>query len=230
MKSTKRVLPALLLSLFAATAAPSASAAQFTGVYVFGDSLSDAGYYRPFLASLGLPQPVVNTLGRFTTNPGPVWSELISSFYGVTPSPSNANNGNIFAQGGARVAADSASTPPGGAQRPVSTQITEYLSRNGGAADPGALYSVWAGGNDFLQNFQAFAGGQITQAQLQTNVLGAATAEIGQIARRHGFGKGGEPRGIARHTGTKDKVASGPWVAGPAGHIARLRAGDPPDR
>ena len=87
MKSTKRVLPALLLSLFAATAAPSASAAQFTGVYVFGDSLSDAGYYRPVLAGLGLPQPVVNTLGRFTTNPGPVWSELISSFYGVTPSP-----------------------------------------------------------------------------------------------------------------------------------------------
>jgi outer membrane lipase/esterase len=185
---TKKLLPSLLLSMFAATAAPQASAAQFTGVYVFGDSLSDAGYYRPFLTGLGLPAPVVNTLGRFTTNPGPVWSELISSFYGVTPSPSNANSGNIFAQGGARVATDSASTPPGFPQRPVSTQITEYLSRNGGAADPGALYSVWAGGNDFLQNFQAFAGGQITQAQLQANVLGAAAAEIGQIARLRAAG------------------------------------------
>src|SRR5688572_28018340 len=188
MKTKKRLLPSLLLSAFAAAAAPSASAQQFTGVYVFGDSLSDAGYYRPFLTSLGLPAPVVATLGRFTTNPGPVWSEIISSYYGVTPSPSNASNGNIFAQGGARVTEPSASTPPGGAQRPVSTQITEYLARTGGTADPGALYSVWAGGNDFLQNFSAFAAGQITQAQLQTNVLAAAQAEVGQIARLRAAG------------------------------------------
>jgi outer membrane lipase/esterase len=188
MKTKKRLLPRLLLSAFAAAAATSASAQQFTGVYVFGDSLSDAGYYRPFLTSLGLPAPVVQTLGRFTTNPGPVWSEIISSYYGVTPSPSNASNGNIFAQGGARVTEPSTSTPPGGAQRPVSTQITEYLTRTGGTADPGALYGVWAGGNDFLQNFSAFAAGQITQAQLQTNVLAAATAEIGQIARLRAAG------------------------------------------
>jgi outer membrane lipase/esterase len=188
MRTKKRLLPALLLSAFAAAAAPSASAQQFTGVYVFGDSLSDAGYYRPWLASLGLPAPLVATLGRFTTNPGPVWSEIISSYYGVTPSASNASNGNIFAQGGARVTEPSASTPPGGAQRPVSTQITEYLTRTGGTADPGALYSVWAGGNDFLQNFSAFAAGQITQAQLQANVLGAAAAEIGQIGRLRAAG------------------------------------------
>lgn len=188
MKTQKRVLPALLLSLFAATAAPTAGAAQFSGVYVFGDSLSDAGYFRPFLAQLGLPSAVVSQLGRFTTNPGPVWSEIVSSYYGYTPSPSNAGDGNIFAQGGARVALDSASTPPGGAQRPVSVQIGEYLGRTGGAADPGALYAVWAGGNDFLQNFAAFSAGAITQAALQANVLGAATAEIQQIARLRAAG------------------------------------------
>src|SRR4051812_49975707 len=152
----KRVLPALVLSALVAVAAPKADAAQFSGVYVFGDSLSDAGFYRPFLSGLGLPAPVVSTLGRFTTNPGPVWSELVSTYYGVTPSPSNANSSNIFAQGGARVVADSAATPPGGAQRPVSTQISEYFSRTGGTADPNALYAVWAGGNDFPQNIPAF--------------------------------------------------------------------------
>jgi outer membrane lipase/esterase len=189
MKTKKRLLPSLLLSVFAAAAFPAgAQQAQFSGVYVFGDSLSDAGYYRPFLAGLGLPPSITDPLGRFTTNPGPVWSEIISSFYGFTPSPSNASNGNIFAQGGARVSSDSASTPPGFAQRPVSTQINEFLARGGGAADPNALYAVWAGGNDFLQNFQAFAGGQITQAQLQANVLAAATAEIGQIARLRAAG------------------------------------------
>lgn len=188
MKTKKRVLPALLLSVFTGLSAPATEAAQFSGVYVFGDSLSDAGYYRPYLASLGLPASVVATLGRFTTSPGPVWSELVSTYYGVTPAPSNAGNGNIFAQAGARVASDSSATPPGGAQRPVSVQINEFLARGGGAADPNALYAIWAGGNDFLQNFQAFSAGTITQAQLQANFIGAATAEIGQIARLQAAG------------------------------------------
>jgi len=170
----KRVLPALVLSALGAVAAPQADAAQFSGFYVFGDSLSDAGYYRPFLAGLGLPASVVGQLGRFTTNPGPVWSEIVSSYYGYTPAPSNVSGGNIYAQGGA--------------QRPVSTQIDEFLARSGGAADPNALYAVWAGGNDFLQNSQALATGAITSAQLQTNVLGAATAEIQQIARLQAAG------------------------------------------
>ncbi|MGZ5100939.1 MAG: autotransporter domain-containing protein [Usitatibacter sp.] len=183
MKTKKRVLPALMLSLFAGFTAPTASSAQFSGVYVFGDSLSDAGIYRGVLAGLGLPASVVSQLGRFTTNPGPVWSELVSQYYGVTPGPSNVSSGNIFAQGGARVTAPSASTPTGFPQRPVSTQIDEFLARNSGAADPGALYAIWAGGNDFLQNSALLSAGAITSAQLQTNVLGAATDEIAQIAR-----------------------------------------------
>ena len=190
MKMKKRILPALLLSLFAGTAATTASAqvAHFSNVYVFGDSLSDAGYYRPFLASLGIPAATVAILGRFTTNPGPVFSELVSTYYGVTPGPSNVTGGNIFAQGGARVAIASPLTPPGAAQRPVSTQIGEFLARSSGAADPNALYSVWAGANDIFVNLGAFSAGGITQAQLQTNVLAAATAEIGQLARLQGAG------------------------------------------
>ncbi len=186
-KPARRILPALLATVLAGAAAPGAGAASFSNVVVFGDSLSDAGYYRPFLASLGLPSTVVATLGRFTTNPGPVWSELVSQHYGVTAAPSNAS-GWIFAQGGARVAADSASTPPGGAQRPVSTQVTEYLARNGGAADPGALHTVWAGANDLFQNFTLFAGGAISQTELQNNVLAAAAAEVQQVGRLYAAG------------------------------------------
>jgi outer membrane lipase/esterase len=193
MNVKKRVLPALLLSVFLGAAAPAVQAQQaarpgaFSNVIVFGDSLSDAGFFRPFLTSLGLPAPLVATLGRFTTNPGPVWSELVSQHYGVTPGASNAN-GFIFAQGGARVAAASASTPPGSAQRPISTQIDEYLARAGGGADPNALYALWGGANDIFQQLGAFSAGAITQTQLQTNVLGAATAEIGQIARLQAAG------------------------------------------
>ena len=167
MTTKKRVLPALVFSLFAATAAGSAQAQQFSTTVVFGDSLSDAGYFRPVLTALGLPAPLVSQLGRFTTSPGPVWSELITEYYGGTPAASNAG-GNIFAQGGARVATDSASTPTGAAQRPVSTQITEYLARSNGVADPNALYAIWAGANDVIQSLQAAGAGTIPASQLPT--------------------------------------------------------------
>jgi outer membrane lipase/esterase len=143
----KRVLPAVIAAAMVA-GAPAANAVQFQGVYVFGDSLSDAGYFRPFLTSIGAP---ASSLGRFTTNPGPVWSEIIAQYYGGNPNPSNVAGGGIFAQGGARVAAASGSTPPGGAQRPVTTQIGEHLSANGGSANPNGLYAIWAGANDLLQ-------------------------------------------------------------------------------
>ena len=184
MKTKKRVLPALLLSLFASLAAPSASAAQFSNVYIFGDSLSDAGYYRGFLAAAGVPSSLVAIMGRFTTNPGPVWSELVAQYYGFTATPSNVSGGTNYAQGGARVTGvPGVSTPPGQAQRPISAQIDEFLLAGNGSADPNALYTVWAGANDLFFNLGAFQAGAITQAQLQTNVLGAAGAEIAQIRR-----------------------------------------------
>ncbi len=187
MTKKTRLLPALLLSLAAVTAAP-AQAQRFSNVVVFGDSLSDAGYYRPFLLSLGLPAALVAQMGRFTTNPGPGWSELVSQRYGVaSPGPSNAG-GTIFAQGGARVALSPGITPPGQAERPISAQITEYLSAGGGAANPNALCAVWGGANDVFVNLGAFQSGAITQAQLQTNVLAAASAEIQQVGRLMGAG------------------------------------------
>ena len=187
MKTRKRVLPALLLSLFAGFTAPSASSATFSNVYVFGDSLSDAGYFRPFFQGLtaqGFPPALVPILGRFTTNPGPVWSELVAQFYGVTPNPSNVEGGTIFAQGGARVSTiPGFVTPPGQPQRPVSTQIDEFLAASGGSADPNALYTVWAGANDLFVQLTAFQAGTINQAQLQGNFLAAAQSEIAQILR-----------------------------------------------
>ena len=145
----KRMLPAVVAGLVGMSGA--ANAVKFQGVYVFGDSLSDSGYFRPFLLQIGVPASTAATLGRFTTNPGPVWSEIIAQQYGGNANPSNVAGGGIFAQGGARVTASSTSTPPGGAQRPVSTQITEFLAASGGSANPNGLYAIWAGGNDLLQ-------------------------------------------------------------------------------
>ncbi|NJR71647.1 MAG: hypothetical protein HC782_00120 [Gammaproteobacteria bacterium] len=168
----KRMLPVVVAGIVGMSSA--ANAVRFQGVHVFGDSLSDAGYFRPFLLQIGVPAPTAATLGRFTTNPGPVWSELIAQQYGGNANPSNVAGGGIFAQGGARVTASSTSTPPGGAQRPVSTQISEFLAANGGAANPNGLYAIWAGANDLLQ---AGAAG-----------VGSANEVAGQAARLRAAG------------------------------------------
>ena len=60
MKTKKRVIPALVLSLFAAFGSAESNAAQFSNVYVFGDSLSDAGYYRGYLRAV-VSSPLIET-------------------------------------------------------------------------------------------------------------------------------------------------------------------------
>jgi outer membrane lipase/esterase len=183
-----RLLSALLVvGAFLGAPLPS-QAQQFSRVVVFGDSLSDAGYFRPVLAAAGVPPSLLPILGRFTTAPGPVWSELVAAYYGSPTGPSNVNSGNIFAQGGARVAASSTSTPTGAAQRPVTTQVTEYLTRTGGTADPNALYAIWAGANDVFQTLGAVSAGAITSDQASAAIQGAAGAEIQQIARLQAAG------------------------------------------
>jgi outer membrane lipase/esterase len=54
--------------------------AQFTSIYYFGDSLTDSGTYKPVLPP---------GTGLFTTNPGPVWSQVLASRYGVAADPAN---------------------------------------------------------------------------------------------------------------------------------------------
>ena len=183
MSFKKRVIPALVASAMLISA-PAAHAIKFSGVYVFGDSLSDAGYFRPFLVAIGTPAATAAGLGRFTTNPGPVWSELIAQTYGGNAAPSNAGGG-IYAQGGARAQGDSSSTFPGFAQRPSGTQIGEYLASAGGSANPNGLYAVWFGANDIFQNFVGIAGGTVNPT---TVINTAAGTEIAQITRLQAAG------------------------------------------
>jgi outer membrane lipase/esterase len=221
MKMKKRVIPALLASMFMGAAAPAAQAQQFSGVYVFGDSLSDAGYFRPVLQAAGVPASLLPILGRFTTAPGPVWSELVSSYYGMTPAPSNVNNGNIFAQGGARVAVNSSSTPTGAAQRPVSTQVTEFLARTNGTADPNALYAVWAGANDVFQTLGGISAGTIPASQGASIIQATAGAEIAQLARLQAAGaRYIMVFGLPDIGATPALQASGPAAAGGATQLA----------
>lgn len=203
-----------------------ASAAEYGGIYFFGDSLTDAGAFT------NLVGPAAN---KFTNNPGLVWSEVLGGRYGVGVSPGfaldpttaqfSATGGNNYAIGGARV-----TLPPGvfslpapnealgnaiaGNIVPVTGQITSHLGQHGGAASTNALYAVWAGANDvFYQAGVVGAAGPSAIPQASDAIVAAARDQVMQIVRLRGAGArqvlvialpdmGATPYGLANPTTT----------------------------
>lgn len=145
--------------------------AQYSSTIFFGDSLSDSGTF----AAIGA---VPAGLGRFTTNPGPVWTEFLAQRYGTAATPA-VSGGTNFAVGGARVTGlpGIPPAPPTDQATPIATQVTTYLTSTGGRADPGALYSVWGGANDvfFIASSPASASAYLAQT------AGELVAQIGRL-------------------------------------------------
>ncbi len=168
----RSILPvrSLLATALALAAAPVLAAdSPYSQTIFFGDSLTDSGHFRPALVQVGGPSAAI--LGRFTTNPGLVWSEYLAEYYGTGAASAN-QGGTNYAVGGARVGTNSS-----GALGPIpamTAQVTGYLSANGGRADPNALYTVWGGANDL---FAITSGG----ADPTTTIGGAVTAQVGII-------------------------------------------------
>jgi outer membrane lipase/esterase len=150
MLLSKRPLRSLMAVAIALAAAPALAQSPYTKTVVFGDSLSDAGYFRPLLPASANP-----IIGQFTTNPGWIWAEYVADYYGTNGGAhGNGQNGDNYAIGGARVGVDTSQVlVPGTPAVPVyslKTQMNQYLAANGGKADPNALYTVWGGANDLF--------------------------------------------------------------------------------
>ena len=147
----------------------------FTQTVFFGDSLTDGGYFRPLL-----PLNVQAVTGQFTTNPGLVWSQYLADYYGSnadsawfgTGAGARPGDGNNWAVGGARVGQTTVGAL--GYTPSMTAQVTDYLSRNGGHADPGALYTVWGGANDLFAV-------QADPANAQAIIGGAVAAQVGIV-------------------------------------------------
>jgi phospholipase/lecithinase/hemolysin len=125
-------------------------------VVSFGDSLSDVGTYAPIASAVGG--------GRFTTNPGEVWSQLVAQYYGNTLTAAytidfthklSAQGGLGYAEGGSTVATpanqyDFLTDVIGNVEMPVNQQVSSYLSAHTNF-NSGQLVLVWAGANDVLR-------------------------------------------------------------------------------
>ena len=132
-----RAVQVFVLWIAVVACASSVRAQDYDSVVVFGDSLSDSGNIA---ALLGLPPGTV-----FTTNPDPVWAEIVARTFG-DPGMHSGAGGTNHAFGGACVDPDGACNYP---VPKIGQQIDMHLSgRPSGAADPAALYAIWGGGND----------------------------------------------------------------------------------
>lgn len=176
--------------------ATSAWAGGYSNLYVFGDSLSDAGSFTNFVAAIGRP-----TSNRFTNNPGTVWAENLGGSYGISVTPGYALNpatavfsttgGNDYAIGGARVTSTpgvfTASAAIAANIVPLTKQISTNLGQTGGAANPNALYMFWGGANDVFYQFGAVGLGlPVTNAAA---AVGTAAADaVTQIKRLQSAG------------------------------------------
>jgi len=139
-----RYLRPLLASIALIVVAPiTATAVTFTDVYFFGASSNDTGNAGPG----DLPEPnrtiLTGTFGydpnRWTNNGGTIWTEPFAADLGFSgASVASSEGGNNYAFSGSR--ADE-----------LSIQISDLSANKGGAVSSTALYSIWAGGNDFLQ-------------------------------------------------------------------------------
>jgi outer membrane lipase/esterase len=163
------------LTLGAAFAVSSTASAQTINQFVgFGDSTIDSGWYRnnivggvPFAGGgpnfnalfPGAVQEGINAgtgVGRATSSPGLMSSELLASYFGATARPANdPAGGTNYATSGARN--NEVNNPGDGLFTqavPTVTQINNYLAANGGVANPNALYMISSGGNniDFALN------------------------------------------------------------------------------
>jgi phospholipase/lecithinase/hemolysin len=166
-------------------------------VVSFGDSLSDVGTYAPVItASFGG--------GRFTTNPGEVWTQKIAEYYGGTLSaaylggfgqPLAASTGLGYAQGGARVQdpVGEGHAPAGTANAdysaattvPVTQQLQNYVAAHG-SFNANQLVLINGGANDIFELESTI------QAAVTTDVAGGmdpataiqkeATASLGPVA------------------------------------------------
>ena len=168
--------------------------AGFTGMWVFGDSLSDTGNVLALTTAFTPnPFPVYpGAEGRFSN--GPVWVEHLAAGLGLpagarpsnllltgptTVTPLGPVGGQNFAWGGAR-------TGLGGSAGATTGLLGQLAAWNGGGfasalsrvADPNALYVVVAGGNDLRDARSSNPGASSADAAARTAAAAAAAQGV----------------------------------------------------
>jgi len=172
------MFPVRAFVVAAAMLVSTASSAQYSGLYVFGDSLSDPGNLAGAIGAD--PAQVITGNGYIPDHPyaslqfsnGDVWAKTYAIAIGLGSFglPFSVGGGN-FAFGGARVTTDGPGLPP-------SLTIQEgalFLAAHGGVAPSDALYVIEGGGNDARDTLAAAAGAADPSTPIGAAALAYAT-------------------------------------------------------
>ena len=174
---------------------PALAVSSYSNLYVFGDSLVDAGNVSVVTGGT-TPNPAQGYYnGRFSN--GPVASDALNLAIEGTLSAPSLTGGDNYAYGGARARNDGAGVPD------VAAQVSSYLTNVGGVADPNALYLINAGGNDVFDILSgapaaATISAAVTAIVTQVSFLQAAGAQYFLVA------------GVGNVGGTPSAIAAGP--------------------
>ncbi len=160
------------------TGGPAPAQNQFSGITVFGDSLSDPGNIPKFF---GIDYPAAPYFENQFSN-GPVYAKYLTGLFGIS-SPLQD-----FAIGGAKSGVGNIGGLPGNPaiglpNSGIDGEITYYEQSN---PHPGShdLFIVYGGANDYLNLVQTFAGLNLSGAALSgylTNATGPVTVTVSNL-------------------------------------------------
>ena len=164
------------------TCASLAASAEYSNVYVFGDSLSDNGNLKAVTQNPAIPE-------RFTN--GPVAVEIVAAQLGFTLTPSHhllpiemtgGVSGSNYALAGARATDEDGDEATPDINLP--TQVNAFLQIHDGVAPADALYILQIGGNDLRDARDIRATGIDGSKEEARNLIRAAVnAEKQQILK-----------------------------------------------
>jgi phospholipase/lecithinase/hemolysin len=138
-----RIAATVAAALFSTASFAATAPGAYSNLYVFGDSLVDAGNIA-VLTGGTVPNRALGYFENRFTNGYDYVDYINYQLFGSATAPS-LRGGNNFAFGGARVVSDTTDAIPD-----INPQVAQYAARAAGVADPNALYVLNAGGNDIF--------------------------------------------------------------------------------
>ncbi len=168
-----------------------ATAVSFTGMYVFGDSLSDTGNTFGFTAGNIPPNPPYFP-GRFSN--GLIWIDYLAEDLALNPTTYadvilggvTPTEGINFAFGGATTGTENtiSLTFPGVPDLPaLQDQISLFTESLTSTADSDALYIIWGGANDYLPTEGTFE--PLTSSSESINNLSNAINSLAEVGAKN---------------------------------------------
>lgn len=160
----------ILFSISTFAVADGSTVRPYSRIVSFGDSLSDLGTYGMFAGPLGG--------GKFTTNPGKIWIEVIGEKLQLETKPNRQEGfglpveeigGFNYGQGGARVVFPKAQSvaddeKPTLTARPVIEQVGMFLMKHK-AFNADDLVLIQGGPNDLFSALSGLQSGKLTPEQ-----------------------------------------------------------------